>query len=240
MLKKGNSLKSTTGWKVPGNQRKFLDKFAAFKKFNPLDAENWYSVTCDEILRAGGAGLLEYCNGSHIQALVKLYPELILKKGNFLQSKEGWKSLGNQRKFFDTFATSNHFNPLDAENWYSVAYKEIVKAGGQRLLEYYNGSHIKALVKLYPELNLKKGNFFQSKEGWKAIRNQRNFFDAFATSKKFNPLDAKNWHSVTKNEIIRAGGSSLLQYYSGSHIKALVKLYPELMLKKENFLKSKS
>jgi len=74
--------------------------------------------------------------------------------------------------------------------------------------------------------------------------------DGFATSKKFNPLDAENWYSVTHSEIRRAvsvyiitsfvlilfkGGRTLFNYYNGSHIEALVKLYPELLLKKRKF-----
>jgi len=94
---------------------------------------------------------------------VKLYPELVLKKGNFLKSKKGWKIPQNQKKFLDTFARSKNFNPLDAENWYSVTHHDIMKAGGSSLLKYYNRSHVEALVKLYPELILQKENFLQFK-----------------------------------------------------------------------------
>jgi len=104
------------------------------------------------------------------------------------------------------------------------------------LLNYYNGSRINALVALYPEI---KENLLQFKEWWKFPENQRNYLDTFAKSQKFNPLDAENWYSVTHIEIIRAGGRGLLNYYNRSHIKALVQLYPELMLKTENFLKFK-
>jgi len=160
---------------------------------------------------------------------VKLYPEL---KENLLEFKEGWGAVGKQRKFFEMFARSKKFNPFDAEKWYSVSRREIIAAGGISVLQYYDGSHIKALVKLYPELALKKGNFLTSKQG-------RKFFDAFAKSKNFNPLDAKMWYSVTSEEISRAGRRGLLRFYDGSHIRALVRLYPELMLKRGNFSKSK-
>ncbi len=33
----------------------------------------------------------------------------------------------NQRKFFDTFALSKKFNPLDAAKWYSVTRKDIIQ-----------------------------------------------------------------------------------------------------------------
>jgi len=135
-----------------------------------LDAEKWYSVTSGDIKRAGGGGLLHYYTGSYIKALVKLYPELVLKKGNFLKDKKGrkkagWKTPGKQRKFFDEFARSKKFNPLDAEKWRSVTHNEIIKAGGSSLLRYHNRSHIEALIALYPELMLKKGCFLNEKRG---------------------------------------------------------------------------
>jgi len=234
MLKKEIFFISKEGWKAPANQRSFFDGFARSNNFNPLDAQKWYSVTLREVIRAGGGGMLDYYNGSHIEALIKLYPELMLKRGNFFRSEKKWK----ERNFFNKFASSKNFNPLDTEKWYSVTNKDIIRAGGGKVLLNYEGSHIKALVKLYPELMLKKGNFLQSEKGWKATTNQREFFDGFARSNNFNPLDAENWYSVTLQEITRAGGSGLLKYYNGSHIKALVRLYPELMFKKGNFFRS--
>jgi hypothetical protein len=84
-----------------------------------------------------------------------------------------------QRKFFDEFAKSNNFSPLDADKWYLVTLQQIRKAvcvknknvlisyfvfkGGRKLLFNYNHSHVKALILLYPELHLKKANFSCSK-----------------------------------------------------------------------------
>jgi len=221
-------LSSKERWKSPAIQRSFFDRFARFKYFSPLDTEKWYSVTYKEIRRAGGRALLKYYNGSHIKAMVKLYPELTLEKGNFFRSERAWKA----RKFFEEFAIHSNFNPLDAERWGSVTCRDIIQAGGEKLLLNYNGSHIKALMKLYPELRLKKDNF----EKWKVPANQRRFFDGFARFKHFDPLNTEKWYSVTNKEIIRAGGSGLLNQYNGSHIKALVKVYP--VLKKGSFSKS--
>jgi len=250
MLKKGKFVKFKGGWKAPQwksprKRRRFFDEFAESKGFNPLKAENWYSVLKVDIIGAGGGGLLKYYSGSQVEALVKLYPELMLKKGNFLKPKvklklPRWRAPGKQRKFFNEFAQSKKFNPLDVENWYSITLRDIIRAGGSGLLNYYKGSHIEALVKLYPELTFNKGNFSTCKvgwkgPGWKSFGNQRKFFDEFAKSQKFNPLKAENWYSVTLRDITRAGGGGLLKYYSGSHIEALMKLYPELMLNKRKF-----
>ncbi len=55
---------------------------------------------------------------------MKLYPELIWNKGNFIQSGGVWK----ERNFFEEFAIRSNFNPLDAERWGSVTRMEIEKA----------------------------------------------------------------------------------------------------------------
>ncbi len=36
------------------------------------------------------------------------------------------------------------------------------------------------------------------------MRKARKFFDEFAKSKNFNPLDSERWYAVTKKEILRA------------------------------------
>jgi len=75
------------------------------------------------------------------------------------------------------------------------------------------------------------------KERWKSPKKQRRFFDRFAKSKQFCPLIARNWYSITQRDIVRSGGVSILQYYKGSHVAALMTLYPELILEKGKFCK---
>jgi hypothetical protein len=55
---------------------------------------------------------------------VELYPELHLKKDLFYSER----NKAHHRKFFDDFATSNNFDPLDAEKWYMVTGKEVANA----------------------------------------------------------------------------------------------------------------
>ena len=89
--------------------------------------------------------MLSYHNGSHIQALTQLYPELNLLKKKFSKSTgiihyvsgnlkfnelkiyftEGYMMQARRRSFFDNFARSHNFDPLDAEKWYSFTKKDI-------------------------------------------------------------------------------------------------------------------
>jgi hypothetical protein len=39
-----------------------------------------------------------------------------------------WKDIKQQRKFFDEYAVSKQFDPLDAEKWYSISKKDIIRA----------------------------------------------------------------------------------------------------------------
>jgi hypothetical protein len=44
-----------------------------------------------------------------------------------------WKDLASRRKFFDNFAVSKQFNPLEAEKWYTVTTtKDLLEAVGHK------------------------------------------------------------------------------------------------------------
>ncbi len=80
------------------------------------------------------------------QALVKLFPEIGLKKESFKQKRvtstyllftmgnlflyileNYWKSTENQRKFFIELASQNGFDPLVPKNWDKITKKHITK-----------------------------------------------------------------------------------------------------------------
>jgi len=152
--------------------REFFDNFACFDGFDPLVARNWYPVTHWEIQKAGGLGLLYHFKDSHVKALISSYPELNLEESKF--SSEDWKDVASRRKFFDDFfAHCNKFDPLDAKKWYKVTNREVTKVGGGGLLDCYKGSHIKALISLYPELNLQAKQFPNWRGYWKNHESQK-------------------------------------------------------------------
>lgn len=95
-----------------------------------------------------------------------------------------------RESFFDKLAKSKLFDPFDAEKWHSITHQDIQRAGGNIILSHYNRSGIRALIHLYPELNLKRQNFKQY-NGRVDAKQARIFFDEFAKSKGFSPLDAK-------------------------------------------------
>jgi len=162
------------------------------------------------------------------------------KRRNFGTAQTNGETLWKEENFFDQFAISKDFNPLDSEKWYFISKKEVKSAGGLGILEYYNGSHIRAITQLYPELMLQGEKFLNSHTrsrggNWRDPQARRVFFDNFATSRLFSPLDAEKWCSISRKDILTAGGSGILEYYKKSHFNALKELYPELKLQNRFF-----
>lgn len=90
-----------------------------------------------------------------------------------------WSSENRQniRSFLEKFAKDNNFDPLVAENWYAVSSSHVSKQvrnviylfaniattnppqEGAAMLAYYNGSLVRALLDLFPNIGLEKSRF---------------------------------------------------------------------------------
>lgn len=62
---------------------------------------------------------------------------------------------------------------------------------------------------------------------WESLENQREFFSEVAT--KFGIKNPEDWGKVTYKQIMKLGGSSLLNQYSSSLLTALKTVYPGLL-----------
>jgi len=68
-------------WSTVQNRRKFLDKFADIKQFDPLSPAAWQKITKSDLYSIpGGKYLLYFYKQSLERALAELYPELGLPK----------------------------------------------------------------------------------------------------------------------------------------------------------------
>jgi len=150
------------GNKCP-NGESFFEKFAKEKGFDPLQPGNWYNNICYEDICniKGGTSILSYHKGSYTKALIDLYPELLLEERKFHGPNYGsWQHPQTRRDFFDQLAEEKGFHPSESVQWYKLLSFEVLKRkGGFRVLKYHEGSHIKALIDLYPELHLEESRF---------------------------------------------------------------------------------
>eukprot|EP00026_Physarum_polycephalum_P000399 Phypoly_transcript_00400.p1 GENE.Phypoly_transcript_00400~~Phypoly_transcript_00400.p1 ORF type:complete len:1105 (+),score=129.94 Phypoly_transcript_00400:31-3345(+) len=223
-------------WAAPTNQRKFMISFAKEKGFDPLLPANWYNVSTGSFLAARGAStVMAYYNNNFSATVANLFPEIgvdILEFSRKLPTGY-WTDLENQRHFFRSFAKAKGFDPLIPSNWYPVTSEDILEVkGASNLLVQYNGSFVRALYSLFPELKFERHKFLNiPRNHWRDEKNRRNFFVRYAEKKKFDPLIAENWYSVIPESVINEKKiCSLLKYHENDLGKALVYLFPEIGL----------
>jgi len=213
--------------------------FAKEKGFDPLVAENWYSVTSSLLLEQEGApSVLFYYDGSFVKALMHLFPDMDFDETKFFKtSRYFWLEKNNRREFFHKISREGNFDPLVADNWYLVPPDVIMNSkGATSVLAQYDGSLVNALSDLFPGVELDPSKFRTQKlqDYWTYASNRRAFFDKFAKDSQFDPLVAKNWYSIPPETIPRAkGGSSVLAYHMGSVARALLHLYPDIGLERK-------
>lgn len=149
---------------------------------------------------------------------------------------------------------------MTMDDWYNVTTEDIRKNGGIRLLNGYNSSPSKALISIFPQhdwklekfenkpLQLKVSHNAQRKEFlssiptrlqkiprgfWKDKENHKKFFDWLQNELGYKRMD--DWYNVTKEDICKNVGASVLNKYNDSPSKALMSIYPEHNWELEKF-----
>jgi len=100
-------------WQDITERKKFFEEYADEKDFDLYDAENWYSVTTEDLLaRKGARSILDLYQGSFVVALLHLFPELELSTAKLRANlpTSHWRDKRNQRRFFFSFAKDHSFD----------------------------------------------------------------------------------------------------------------------------------
>jgi hypothetical protein len=120
------------------------------------------------------------------------------------------------------------FKLKNFEEWLEVTNQQIIKNGGKTLvLVYYKKDKHKLLLTVYPNYpwsfrKLVKNN---SNKFFRSFENQKFFMDELYKKLELKSLD--DWVDIPKSAIKSNKGKSLLNYYYGGDMKALLKaIYP--------------
>lgn len=225
------------------NMRVFFEDFAKANDFDPLLATNWYRVSRKVVLKARGSTVLSHFNWSLIKSLVSLFPEVKFDPTKFdVSPRKYWKSVANRKRFFINFAKEKGFEALVPENWYPVKKKVLgARKGASALLSLYQGNFVTALVHLFPDIGYVRSKFAAEPcNYWLDAKNRKEVFENFAKESKFNPYVASNWYNITDATLQQSKDyqdiRSVLEYYNGSVVKALVELFTEVNFDDERFV----
>eukprot|EP00026_Physarum_polycephalum_P001437 Phypoly_transcript_01438.p1 GENE.Phypoly_transcript_01438~~Phypoly_transcript_01438.p1 ORF type:complete len:1047 (+),score=162.81 Phypoly_transcript_01438:248-3388(+) len=213
-------------YNYPMASKDLFDKFAQSQNFDPLVAQNWHIVATSDVLAQKGSSVLHYYNGSMYAALKAAYPHVDFDEKSF-SSDERYKKT---RTFFKNFAQQKGFDPSFAYHWYplDIITSILDLRDGEEILEENGGSLYSALKFAFPEMELEETKFDHKKaKRWHVPENRKTFFDDFAKKYEFDPLINTNWYNITTKQFVEEkGGSSILNYYNNSFIKALMEIYP--------------
>eukprot|EP00026_Physarum_polycephalum_P002350 Phypoly_transcript_02356.p1 GENE.Phypoly_transcript_02356~~Phypoly_transcript_02356.p1 ORF type:complete len:908 (+),score=118.97 Phypoly_transcript_02356:113-2836(+) len=222
------------------NMRAFLVGLAERMGFDSQVAQNWYSVSRQELEEHREVRtMIRYYNNSLIAALIDLFPELNLQESKFHTTRiNHWASVKNRRELYERFALAKGANPRDPNFWYTANAEELRRKfkGGKAAIQYYKG-FISSVIHLFPEINFDRKLFTQRTiYSWTDEKKRKTFFDRFAHDKGFDPLVPGNWYSVTTRMFHDYQGyEAILNYYGGKLSDCLMQLYPDIGLQKSRF-----
>ena len=212
------------------NQKAYLTSLE--EKFNIKDIDDWKNISREQIMNEKGGACLLRIYGTTFNLLKEMYPNHEWKATDFTRAPRlYWKDIKNQREFFDDLAKK--FNITNPKDWSNVSYRDVVNAGGGRLLRYYSSIY-EALKSIYPEyewnaieLRSRVPNFY-----WDNTDNIIEFIESLR--EKFKVLTDDDWYRISNEQIQLSGGRSLIMKY-GSFYKLLKSIYPEKKWKKSKF-----
>eukprot|EP00026_Physarum_polycephalum_P001243 Phypoly_transcript_01244.p1 GENE.Phypoly_transcript_01244~~Phypoly_transcript_01244.p1 ORF type:complete len:1086 (+),score=113.52 Phypoly_transcript_01244:74-3331(+) len=239
----GNEQSATKEGRKLSKIRNAAEKMARSVHMDPLLSETWYSITRLPTLgllrkKFGLAQLhdkMEY--GGWIPLIIKCFPDLNLDPSKFHHLPiRFWDNLQNRRNSLLKFAERVGFDALVASNWYQTIRQNDFVEGSAMLKMFYKGSLAKALLHLFPEIDVDLSKFEKTPQGyWQSEAHRRKFLDQFADDRGFDPLLASNWYSVQRGDIFKVKGIMSLLDVHGSFVQAVIDLYPEVEFDQHKF-----
>lgn len=208
-------------WDNEENVKNFMAQVK--EKYNLKNAEDWKSITKENIQKQGGLSLL---TNYSLEELKKIgCPDYLKKKEKIIKRekkpKDYWKYDSNRENFYSLL--KEKYNYQTSDDWMNLSWKQIKDCGGSSLFSEFSLNEIKCMI--CPELKDKIKNKQKNKEigFWDNLQNVNIFLNKIR--EEYNFKDANDWNLLTKKKIIDIGGNSLLNKYSIYKLKKLA--HPE-------------
>jgi len=136
-------------WKEKKYQKLFLQQVGRNLGYNSF--EDWYNIKIEEILQYGGRGLLDYCNGSPIKALLSNFTDYKWLPWKFTLNKNLPKGIWDDDHYESDYLhnISKLIGISKLDDWYRVSREDLIKYHAITFLQK-RGGLIKVLSKVYP------------------------------------------------------------------------------------------
>lgn len=219
----GTSASKPSGWwSDPQNLQQIIQTICHAKGISQTEtpSDELYSVTSEDIIKAGGGSALRHHFASSPVKLLKcVFPSHNWLEWKFLTLPRGWWSIPtNQRQFLDWAAVNEFkFDPKDSpESWYDISARDIASKGGSRLVTIHGGSPHRVLSTAYPEHRWRSWKFKQVPPGfWENVDADtlRDYLDDAASKLGFrHPAD---WEHVSWAQLQKLGAAHVFVRLGG-------------------------
>lgn len=215
-------------WKPVKNRRNHFELLA--HEWQIQQPTDWFKVKWKQLDNRARSLLKIYYGGSLHKGLRDIYPDFkwnLFEQGTTV-GHDVWKTVHNQRQFFDFLAQK--LGLKQKEDWYNWSAVDLLKIPkvGSILKKKYNSSLIQALHSIYPEVDWKPWRFkCIPRKVWLNKNNQRQCFLELCSSIGIGFSDPQKWLNVPLQSIKdQPGGKSLLALYNNNILKLLEFIYP--------------
>eukprot|EP01114_Cavostelium_apophysatum_P021582 TRINITY_DN7577_c0_g1_i1.p1 TRINITY_DN7577_c0_g1~~TRINITY_DN7577_c0_g1_i1.p1 ORF type:complete len:631 (-),score=127.68 TRINITY_DN7577_c0_g1_i1:279-2171(-) len=134
-------------WNSKHRQMQFLERLGKHLNFEKID--DWYQISREQIEEFGGAGLLQYYNGSPVALVTSLIPDHDWKMWRFKRVPNNfWQDENNVREYLRWLTVE--LDITAPEDWYQVSYQQLLALGCKQILDSYGGL-TPLLTAFYPE-----------------------------------------------------------------------------------------
>ena len=216
IYKQSHEYKLYNFWQNQENLSNFLNLLK--EKLNLKTFDDWNSLTTKQILNYGGNGLLKLYSLNEIKQLgfpegKDYFPKSIEKKPS-----KYWDNRENIEKFLKEIQIK--LNLKTAEDWNLLTQKQIKQFGGASLLNLFSMYELKCIGFPDGENFFTKANSYKAKGYWEKKENVLNFLEDLKV--KLNLQTINDWNLISSKDIIKYGGSSLLNLHSMFDLKCMI------------------
>ena len=209
-------------WQNKKNQKEYMEWLGKELGYTTMD--DWYKITCEDIINNYGSTLLSgYYNSSPIKLVIEMYPNYNWFIWKFHKGPQSyWKDENNVKEYMEWLKLELGYTTMD--DWYKITQKDIINNYGRNLFRYYTIN--KLVPSIYPNHNWLIWKFaFQLKNEWKNKKNQKEYMEWLGKELGYTTMD--DWYKITCEDIINNYGSTLLNgYYNSSPSKLVIETYP--------------
>ena len=180
--------------------------------------------------RAGSSFLIDPNKNQYKKLLISIFPNYPFdfaennSNNNSLIQNEDLKfakGMEKQRKLMEKIFIKGKLKSMD--DWINISAKKMIRNGGEKLLEYYEGNMKKLLLNIFPNFPWEE-EYSNDNINFKSIEKQREFMDKLFIKFKLNSLD--EWLNILKERIKDEKGFNLLRKYKFDFKKVLLSIYP--------------